>query len=327
MPSKRRRIAKRWFWRILLVNGRIQPRSKKKRIMLGWRRMSRWLIMSEMAKNRHLKKEDIRKVLGQVGDVVEVRLHKDLSTNKNKAFAFVRFANKQQINGKQCCVGASEDNDTLFLGNICNTWTEEAIKKRLNEYGIQGVESLTLVPDTQNEGKNRGFAFLEFSCHGDAMIAFERLQEPDVVFGHPERTAKVAFAEPIKETDAEVLYKAKSVFIDGLPPYWDEDRVKDRFKAYGLLGVVLACDMSSVKRNGFGFLYFSTHEEALACITSMWYSFGGHFGEKLYFSTEGWPRVKRPHSQMEPDPGCFEPGPRCVCPRFDYYEPPFYRGN
>ena len=90
-------------------------------------------------------------------------------------------------------------------------------KKRLNEYGIQGVESLTLVPDTQNEGKNRGFAFLEFSCHGDAMIAFERLQEPDVVFGHPERTAKVAFAEPIKETDAEVLYKVLEPTFTILP--------------------------------------------------------------------------------------------------------------
>ncbi|XP_044392470.1 nucleolin-like [Triticum aestivum] len=254
------------------------------------------MVMSEMAKNRHLKKEleifvrgldreavkeDIRKVFGQVGDVVEVRLHKDCSMNKNKGFACVKFASKEQVaraiavmnnpvlNGKQCCIGAREDNDTLFLGNICNTWTEEAIKKRLNEYGIQGVESLTLVPDTPNEGKNRGFAFLEFSCHGDVMIAFERLQEPDVVFGHPERTAKVAFAEPIKETDAEVMYKAKSVSIDGLPPYWDEDRVKDRFKAYGLLRVVLACDMSSVKRNGFGFLYFSTHEEALACIEAI----------------------------------------------------------
>ena len=65
------------------------------------------------------------------------------------------------------------------------------------------------------------------------------------------------------------MLQAKLVFIDGLPPYWGEDRVKDRFKAYGLLGVVLACDMSSVKRNGFGFLYFSTHEEALACIEAI----------------------------------------------------------
>ncbi|VAI41001.1 unnamed protein product [Triticum turgidum subsp. durum] len=251
-------------------------------------------VMSDMAKNRQRKKEleifvggldreaveeDIRKVFAQVGDVVEVRLHKDPSTNKNKGFAFVRFANKQQvaralaevknpmIHGKRCGVAASEDNDTLFLGNICNTWTKEAIKKRLLDYGVEGVQSLTLVPDTQNEGQSRGFAFLEFSCHADAMLAFKRLQQPDALFGHPERTAKVAFAEPIKEADAEVMAQVKSVFIDGLPPYWDEERVKNRFRAYGVIErVVLARNMSSAKRNDFGFVNFSTHEEALACI-------------------------------------------------------------
>ncbi|KAM0885315.1 hypothetical protein ACQ4PT_030404 [Festuca glaucescens] len=251
-------------------------------------------VMSDMVKNRQLKKEleifvggldrdadeeDIRKVFGQVGDVVEVRLHKDFSTNRNKGFAFVMFASKEQvaralaemknpmIHGKRCGVAASEDNDTLFLGNICNTWTKEAIKRRLSDYGVQGVESLTLVPDTQNDGKSRGFAFLEFSCHADAMLAFKRLQQPDALFGHPERTAKVAFAEPIKEPDAEVMAQVKSVFIDGLPPYWDEDRVTDRFKTYGLIErVVLARNMSSAKRNDFGFVNFSTHEAALACI-------------------------------------------------------------
>lgn len=63
------------------------------------------------------------------------------------------------------------------------------------------------------------------------------------------------------------MLQVKSVFIDGLPPYWDEERVKNRFKAYGLIErVVLARNMSSAKRNDFGFVNFSTHEEALACI-------------------------------------------------------------
>ena len=32
-----------------------------------------------------------------------------------------------QINGKQCGVTPSQDSDTLFLGNICKTWTKEAV--------------------------------------------------------------------------------------------------------------------------------------------------------------------------------------------------------
>lgn len=32
-----------------------------------------------------------------------------------------------QVRGKRCGTAPSEDNDTLFLGNICNTWTKEAV--------------------------------------------------------------------------------------------------------------------------------------------------------------------------------------------------------
>ncbi|XP_020095723.1 heterogeneous nuclear ribonucleoprotein Q-like isoform X2 [Ananas comosus] len=250
--------------------------------------------ISDMAKRRQLKKEqeifiggldrdavegDIRKAFEPIGEVVEVRLHKDFATNRNKGFAFVKFASKEQaaralaelkspvIRGKRCGIARSEDNDTLFLGNICNTWTKEAIKRKLQDYGIEGVESITLVADTQNEGLSRGFAFLEFSCHADAMLAYKRLQKPDAVFGHPERTAKVAFAEPLREPDPEVMAQVKSVFVDGLPPYWDEDRVKEQFKGYGEIErVVLARNMSTAKRNDFGFVNFTTHEAAVACI-------------------------------------------------------------
>jgi hypothetical protein len=79
--------------------------------------------------------------------------------------------------------------------------------------------------------------------------------------------------------------QVKSVFIDGLPPYWDEDRVKDRFKAYGLIErVVLARNMSSAKRNDFGFVNFSTHEAALACIEATNNTELGDEGKSKVFS-------------------------------------------
>ncbi|CAN6463665.1 unnamed protein product [Victoria cruziana] len=253
--------------------------------------------MTEIVKERKLKKEqeifvggldrdaveeDIKKAFEGIGKIVEVRLHKDFLTNKNKGFAFVQFSTKEEANralselkfpmirGKRCGIAPSEDNDTLFLGNICNTWTKEAIKRKLKDYGVDGVENVTLVADTQNEGLSRGFAFLEFSCHLDAMHAYKRLQNPDVIFGHPERTAKVAFAEPLREPDDELMAQVKSVFVDGLPPYWDEDRVKEQLKSYGEIErVVLARNMPTAKRKDFGFVNFTTHEAAVACANGL----------------------------------------------------------
>ncbi|KAJ4965122.1 hypothetical protein NE237_016971 [Protea cynaroides] len=253
--------------------------------------------ISAVAKERKMKKEqeifvggldrdavedDVRKAFEKTGEVVEVRLHRNPSTNKNKGYAFVKFANKEQatraladlknpvIRGKRCGIAPSEDNDTLFLGNICNTWTKEAVKQKLREYGVEGVESVTLVPDAQYEGLSRGFAFLEFSCHAEAMLAYKRLQKPDIVFGHAERTAKVAFAEPLREPDPEVMAQVKSVFVDGLPPYWDEDHVKEHFKGYGEIErIMLARNMSTAKRKDFGFVDYTTHEEAVACVNGV----------------------------------------------------------
>ncbi|XP_057858065.1 uncharacterized protein LOC131067145 isoform X1 [Cryptomeria japonica] len=225
--------------------------------------------------------EDLRKVFAQVGDVVEVRLLRNPLTNKNKGFAFVGFATTEEakravaelknvsIRGKRVGVAPSEDNDTLFLGNICKTWTKEAVKKRLKDYGVEGLEEITLVGDTQNEGLSRGFAFLEFGTHMDAMNAYKRLQKPDVIFGG-DRTAKVAFAEPLREPDAEVMAQVKSVFVDGLPQFWDEDRVKEHLKTFGEIEkVVLSRNMPTAKRRDFGFVNFASHEQALACIEGL----------------------------------------------------------
>ncbi|RRT73518.1 hypothetical protein B296_00030891 [Ensete ventricosum] len=160
------------------------------------------ILISDMAKRRKMKKEqeifvggldrdameeDLKMTFEKVGEVVEVRLHKDFVTNKNKGFAFVKFANKEQA--------------ARALIELKNPM----IKQKLKDYDVEGVEHITLVLDTQNEGLSRGFAFLEFSCHQDAMLAYKRLQKPDVIFGHPERTAKVAFAEPLREPDPEVM--------------------------------------------------------------------------------------------------------------------------
>ncbi|XP_050371784.1 uncharacterized protein LOC126789608 [Argentina anserina] len=223
--------------------------------------------------------DDVRRVFERIGGIVGVRLQKNPSTNKNKGYAYVEFKDKEHarrallemknpaIRGKQCGTAPSEDNTTLFVGNICNSWTKEAIKQKLKDYEVEGVENINLVPDIQREGLSRGFAFVEFSCHGDAMVAYKRIQQPDVIFGHPERTAKVGFAEPLCEPDPEVMAQVKSIFVDGLPPHWDEKQIREQLKCYGeILRVVLARNMSTAKRKDFGFVDFSSHESAVACV-------------------------------------------------------------
>lgn len=249
--------------------------------------------------------EDLRKVFSAAGEILEVRLMMNPQTHKNKGFAFIRYASVEhakracselknpQVKGKVCGVSPSQDNDTLFLGNICKTWTKDALKERLKHYGIENIEDLTLVEDSQNEGMNRGFAFLEFSARSDAMSAYKRLQKRDVVFG-TDRSAKVSFAETFVEPDEEVMAQVKTVFVDGLPATWDEDRVREQFKKYGEIEKIqLARNMPTAKRRDFGFVSFSTHDAAVGCINGLSNSELGEGDNKVKVKA----RLSKPHQK------------------------------
>ncbi|KAJ1272087.1 hypothetical protein BS78_06G175900 [Paspalum vaginatum] len=247
---------------------------------------------SEMVKEHRKRKEfevfvggldkdatenDLRKVFGEVGEITEVRLMMNPVTKKNKGFAFLRYATVEQarravselknplVRGKQCGVAPSHDNDTLFVGNICKTWTKEHLKDKLKSYGVENFDDLLLVEDTNNPGMNRGYALLEFSTRPEAMDAFRILQKRDVVFG-VDRSAKVSFADSYPQVDDEIMAQVRTVFIDGLPPSWDEDRLKKYLKKYGdIEKVELARNMPAAKRKDFGFVTFDTHDNAVAC--------------------------------------------------------------
>ncbi|XP_010524445.1 PREDICTED: nucleolin [Tarenaya hassleriana] len=227
--------------------------------------------------DKDASEEDLKKVFGQVGEVMEVRLMKNSQTKKNKGFAFLRFASVEQakravtelknpmINGKQCGVTASQDSDTLFLGNISKTWTIEALREKLKHYGVDNVDDITLVEDNNHAGMNRGFAFLEFSSRSDAKDAYKRLQKKDVMFGI-EKPAKVSFADSFIDPGDKIMAQVKTIFIDGLSPSWNEDRVRDLLKKYGKVEKIeLARNMPSAKRKDFGFVTFDTHEAAVIC--------------------------------------------------------------
>ncbi|KAL3815237.1 hypothetical protein ACJIZ3_016505 [Penstemon smallii] len=220
---------------------------------------------------------DLRKLFEEVGEITEVRLQMNSQTKKNKGFAFLRFATVEQakractqlknpvVNGRQCGVSPCQDNDTLFLGNICKAWTKDALKEKLKHYGVDSTEDLILVEDGKSVGLNRGFAFLEFASRSDAMDAFKRLQKRDVMFGE-DRPVKVSFADSFLDPGDEIMAQVKTVFLDGISASWDDDHVKELLKIYGKIEKVeLAHNMPSARRKDFGFVTFETHDAAVTC--------------------------------------------------------------
>ncbi|KAK1306837.1 hypothetical protein QJS10_CPA10g01030 [Acorus calamus] len=194
--------------------------------------------------DRDATEDDLRKTFSEAGQVTEVRLMMNPQTKKNKGFAFLRFATVEEakcavsqlknpvVNGKRCGVTPNQDSDTLFLGNICKTWTKEDLRAWLKHYGIENVEDVSLVEEFNNVGLNRGFAFLDFASRTDAMDACRPLKK-DVVFG-VDGVVKVDFAYSFIEPDDEIMAQVKTVFVNGLPPAMDENRVEEYLKKFGV---------------------------------------------------------------------------------------------
>ncbi|KAJ9561262.1 hypothetical protein OSB04_006422 [Centaurea solstitialis] len=236
--------------------------------------------------DRDTTEEDLREVFSQVGDITEVRLLMNPMTNKNKGFAFIRLMESNvewpQVKIVTPCLlvtYASHGQKKWYVVLLrCavtffvlllehdNRAVTFQLKDKLVWYGIDKFEELTLVDDVKAEGMNRGFAFLDFPSRADALEACRRLQKRDVIFG-TDRTARVAFADTFIEPDDEIMAQVRTVFVDGLPPSWEEDIIKDHLRQFGKIEKVeLARNMPAAKRDDFGFITFSTHEAAVSCV-------------------------------------------------------------
>ncbi|CAL9137773.1 unnamed protein product [Musa acuminata var. zebrina] len=222
--------------------------------------------------------KDLIEVFGVFGEIKSVRIVRNPVTQKSKGYAFIHYANIDhakkaltelkdgtEVRGKQVGISASQDNDTLYLGNICKTWTKEQVIETLKGYGIEQLEDIILPDDPKNEGKTKGFAFLEFNSHSDAMAAFQRLRKPDALFGR-DRSAKVSFAENSMHPSEEVTLQVKTVYIESIPDFWDGKKIKEICQQYGEVEKVQLFKKSTTKKKNFAFVEFTSRESAVACM-------------------------------------------------------------
>ncbi|KAH1257668.1 Heterogeneous nuclear ribonucleoproteins A2/B1 [Glycine max] len=78
--------------------------------------------------------------------------------------------------------------------------------------------------------------------------------------------------EAVEETShaASGLSLVKTVFIDALPPSWDEDYVRDLLRKYGEIEKIeLARNMPAARRKDYGFVTFGSHDAAVKCADSI----------------------------------------------------------
>ncbi|EOY22952.1 RNA-binding (RRM/RBD/RNP motifs) family protein [Theobroma cacao] len=247
--------------------------------------------------HKNAVEQDLFDVFGKFGEVQIARIVRHPITSKSQGFAFIQYATVEQakkvlfdlkdgieVRGKHAKISPSHDRDTLYLGNICKTWTKEDVLEKLKGCGIEDVDEIQVPNDPKNERKIKGFAFLRFNTCCDAKAAFHRLRKPDALFGNA-RCAKVAFAHTPVHPREEVRLQVKTIYIERIPKSWDVQRLKTICEQYGETKKVKISRNFGNKGKDFGFISFSTHESAVACLKGVNnVQFGGGIKVKAYIA-------------------------------------------
>jgi polyadenylate-binding protein len=235
------------------------------------------------------------------GNILSCKVSTDIY-GKSKGFGFVHYETAaaaetaiKEVNGmllgdKPVFVGAwkraGERRSThwtnLYVKNIPKVWDDEKLAEFFGEAGK--VVSAKVQKD--GEDISRGFGYVAYDTHEEAVAALETMNEKTIKDGEgddaPELTLLVTRHQKKSERSRELRdrfdrekseraakMQGTNVYVKNLDDAVDEERLRTEFAAYG---TIVSCrvmrDESSHSR-GFGFVAFSTPEEAQKSIAEM----------------------------------------------------------
>ena len=163
----------------------------------------------------------------------------------------------------------------VYVKNLAEDVTDEELSEMFGKFGP--ITSAVITRD--NDGKSRGFGFVNFEDHDDAYRAVEALNETE----HHGQQLYVSRAQKKNEREEELRhqyeqakleklskYQGVNLYVKNLDDDVDDDRIRQEFSVYGVItsAKIMRDDKTGASR-GFGFVCFSSPEEATRAVTEM----------------------------------------------------------
>lgn len=252
-------------------------------------------------KNLHpdIDNKTLHDTFSSFGNILSCKIATDANGN-SKGFGFVHYDNAESakeaiesvngmlLNDLEVYVGPHilkkdreskwqelvENYTNIYVKNFSTEWTKDDLEKLFSPFGT--ITSLYLATD--ENGNSRGFAFINYEKHEDAAKAVEELNnsehEGKVLFvGRAQK--KRERVEQLKQQHEAVKqekmnkYQGVNLFVKNLDDSIDDERLKEEFAPYGNITSVIVMKDDAGKSKGFGFVCYSTPEEATKAINEM----------------------------------------------------------
>jgi polyadenylate-binding protein len=235
------------------------------------------------------------------GNILSCKVAND-EEGLSKGYGFVHFESEEAannaiakvngmlLNGKKVFVGkfVPRKEREKFLGEKAKRFTNIYVKnfgddidddeKLMDMFNAHGtVTSAKIMKD--DSGKNKGFGFVSFEEPEQAERAVEEMN------GKEMSTGKVLFvgrAQKKAERQAELKrkfeqmkmerlnrYQGVNLYVKNLDDTIDDERLRKEFSPFGTITSAKVMTDSNGRSKGFGFVCFSTPEEATKAVTEM----------------------------------------------------------
>ncbi|XP_043707506.1 polyadenylate-binding protein 7-like isoform X2 [Telopea speciosissima] len=247
--------------------------------------------------NDSINNVKLHEMFSKFGNISSCKLEISLD-GKSKGYGFVQFEseaaanaaieklNGSIIDGKQIYVGnfvkkservlPSPDAKytNLYMKNLDPDITEEFLLEKFSDFGK--ITNLVILKD--NNGNSRGFGFVNFDNPDDAKQAMESMNGTQLGSKalYVARAQKKAEREQIlhhqfdeRRKEKIQKYKGSNVYVKNIADDVDDDDLREHFSQCGTItSTKLMRDDKGISK-GFGFVCFSTPEEANMAVNSL----------------------------------------------------------
>ncbi|CAA2964394.1 polyadenylate-binding 8-like [Olea europaea subsp. europaea] len=214
-------------------------------------------------------------LFSQMGDVVSVRVCRDLTIGRSLGYGYVNYGNRQDaeraleelnftpLNGKPIRIMYSHRDPSvrrsgagnIFIKNLDKEIDHKALHETFSSFG--NVLSCKVATDAS--GQSKGYGFVQFTSEEAAQNAIENLNGMLL-------NGKQVYVGPfVRKQEREMSVdktKFTNVFVKNMSEETTEEDLRKIFGEYGLLTSVVVMRNEDGKSKCFGFVNFENAEDA-----------------------------------------------------------------
>ena len=221
--------------------------------------------------NINTEKEELNNLFSPFGEITDIRIHKN-EENK-KCYAFVRFSSRESatsalkldsslLNNRHIKVTKSNENATIFIGNIRKTWTKEELETKIRRI-FHNISKIEFFTDPGNPNKNRGFCFGIFNTRNEAIKALNYVNKKGGI-NIDGISITCDWADVVDDDDNS---QSNQIFISNIKKEVNEADLKKYFdKLEKVVSVIMSKNHLNSKRKDLAFITFESHESAISAI-------------------------------------------------------------